>query len=139
VQFNAFSCLCEHSLGDIIRYKNIFSIGINLWRLFQLVSKLWRSYFNWYWWIIFKFGISRNMSSVGILMTTRASNGRSTKIKHNFVIFSMIKKDRHKWSLFYCAKPIHELLYYLCASRPLHASVCMCMQYLSHTMSLFLW
>ena len=24
---------------------------------------------------------------------------------------------------------LHELLYYLCATRPLHASVCMCMQY----------
>ena len=25
---------------------------------------------------------------------------------------------------------LHELLYFPCASRPLHASVCMCMQYL---------
>jgi hypothetical protein len=24
---------------------------------------------------------------------------------------------------------LHELLYYLCASRPLHVSVCMCIQY----------
>ena len=30
------------------------------------MSKFWRSYFNWYWWIIFQCGISRNMSSIGI-------------------------------------------------------------------------
>ena len=41
-------------------------IGINSWRLVQLVSKFWRSYFNWYWWIIFQCGISRNISSIGM-------------------------------------------------------------------------
>ena len=61
-------------------------------------------------------------------MATGASNGLLIEIKHNFVISPMIKRDG-----------LHELLYYLCASRPLHASVCMCMQYLGHIISLFLW
>jgi len=26
VQFNAISCLCEHCLGDIMRYKNLFQL-----------------------------------------------------------------------------------------------------------------
>jgi hypothetical protein len=141
----------------------IHSIGINLWRLFQLVSKLWRSYFNWYWWIISQFGISRTMSSIGI-----------PKWQQKLAMDVQLKSRTSLWYLLWsremgtnevflhCGKPIkalnskfhdhggdyeawnkgislHELLYYLCASRPLHASMCMCMQYLSHTTSLFLW
>ena len=27
MQFNVISCLCEHSLGDIMRYKNSFQLA----------------------------------------------------------------------------------------------------------------
>ena len=76
-------------------------IGINLWRLFQLVSKLWISYFNWYWWIISQFGISRNMSSIGISKWQQElAMDFQLKSSTSFVISPMIKRDRHKWSLF---------------------------------------
>ena len=66
MQFNAISCLYEHSLGDIMRYEHSFQLASTCEDSFiwcqnyednisiDIVGQ-------------FQFGISRNMSSIGIL------------------------------------------------------------------------
>ena len=87
MQFNAISCLYEHSLGDIMRYKNPFQLastcedspssGVKTVKIiFHLVLvdnlSIWyikKYVFNWY-----------------LKMATGASNGLLIEIKHKFVI-----------------------------------------------------